>query len=331
MQRRWGRRRLDIQAKRCPNYRESRLSSLSKEGFPNTMPNLLALTTEFTIRVTQVLSALEPGEVHRATQTTRIPGGPAVGIAQAARNLGHHAEIGGIVGKVNGRFVQRKLEQQGWTGHYLWCDGENPSTLLIAEAGGRSTVISEQHMIVGPEQVTELAALVASLRGQFDWVSLSGILPPGAPAASYAAICEAVRAAKLALDVQGSALNDLAHQSADVLCLNLPDAAGILGRTISSVADAHAACLELQQWGNRIVVINVDEQSTIGCDAGQGWSMTKNLDTALERDVMFGTLLAALMHGQPLLSALHQGVAAGCAPGETFETLLPYISIQALP
>jgi len=201
------------------------------------------------------------------------------------------------------------------------CDGETASTLVVCEADSCSTVISEQQMCVEPEQVAELATLIASLHDQFDWISLSGTLPPGALNDSYAAVCKAAHPAKLGLHIRDSVLGELAHQNAELLYLD----------RIGSPADARSACQELRRRGNRIVVIIVDEQSAVGCDADQCWLVTKNVDAALDPDVMFGTLLAAFMDGQPLRSALTQGIAAGCARGETFEALLPYISIQALP
>ena len=296
------------------------------------MPKLLALTPSFTLRVLQSVPLLEAGEVHRATQTTRIPAGPAVGVAQVVRNLGHHVEIGGFIGRVNGRFVQRKLEQQGLVGHYVWCDGEIGSTVIISETQGRTTTISEQQMFVGPEQVAEFAAMIASVRDQFDWISFSGNLPPGASADSYTAICEAARPAKLALDIHGSAFPVFARQNADVLWLDRLDVGAVLGREITSLAEARVACLELQRCGNRVVVMSLDERTILGCEDDQCLmgATPEYMPVSGDADAIFATLLAALMDGRPLDVALRQGIAASCASGETFDVYLPYVDVQVI-
>jgi 1-phosphofructokinase family hexose kinase len=306
---------------------------------------LLTITPNFTIDHSLHVDHLVAGTVHRTAISYRQPGGKGVNVARVVRTLGYTVEIAGILGGNAGVFAEQWFKREGFAGHYVWGDGETRSSILIDEADGRTTVINEAGMSVSADVVHSLIDMLPPLRNQFAWVSISGSVPQGTSADHYAALIDALRPAKIAVDSSGDALRVYVDAKPDLLRINEHEAASILGQPVDTVDDAYHACRTLQENGISAVAISLGELGAVGCDHTGAWYATTPavavLSTVGAGDAMFGGMLAALLDNQSFDVALRQGVAAGAAtctvrdigalPVATYQQLLTQVQLIQLP
>jgi 1-phosphofructokinase family hexose kinase len=308
------------------------------------MANLLALTPNPAIDIMMEVPLLRVGEVHRATSVRKMAGGKGLNVARVARALGQHVEVGGFLGGSTGRFAQGQYEADGLRGHYVWFEGETRECILVNEPDGRSTVINENGGPVTPEHVAAFAAQIRQIRDNFQWISLSGSVQPGAPPEAYAEVIEAMRPARIAIDTHGKVLELAARCNPDLLRINGHEAAALLGRPVDNVEAALAACVELHGWGSQLVAISMGEKGAVGYDGTEAWHGSTPPITVVSNigagDGMLAGVLAGLMEERPFAEALAMGVASGAtcctiqAPGtlplETYRQLLPQVKLVAL-
>jgi tagatose 6-phosphate kinase len=308
------------------------------------MPDLLALTPNLTIDKIMSVPSLRPGEVHRVSSVSTIPGGKGINVARVVRALGFDAEVSGFLGGFNGRFAQSQYEADGLRGHFVWYEGETRYSILINEPDGRSTVINEVGAPLADEYVLELARHIREVKDQFRWFSSSGSVQPGAAVESYLEIVEAARPLPIAVDSHGRLLVAIAHHGLDLLRINNHEASELLGYTIDTVEAAASACATLHSWGNHYVAISLGEPGAVGHDGRHCWhaspppiQVTSNVGAG---DAMFAGMLAAFMEGKSFVDALRQGVASGSAnctsqepgglPVDTYRQLVPQVAVRQL-
>ncbi len=308
------------------------------------MSNLLALSPNFTVDIMLTVPRLEPGAVHRCTDVARLAGGKGVNVARIVRQFGQQAEVGGFLGGNNGRFLGESFAAEGLPGYTVWVDGETRESILITEPGGRTTVINEPGPVVSAEHVAALVQHIRDNRERFDWLSLSGSVPPGAPAAVYATIFDAARPAKLAIDTHGDLLALAARRQLDLLRINHLEAAALLGYAVEGVDTAWKACRDLIGWGNQRVAISLGKQGAVGYDGREGWHLyTPPVNVVSDvgaGDSMLAGILVGLMEGQSFVDALRRGVATAAAcctilspgppPLETYHELLGQVIVEPL-
>jgi tagatose 6-phosphate kinase len=309
------------------------------------MSNLLALSPNFTIDIMLSVPWLELGAVHRCTRVARLSGGKGVNVARIVRQLNHQAAIGGFLGGYSGRFLSDSFAAEGLPGYYVWVDGESRESILVSEPDGRTTVINEPGPAVNAEHVAALAQCIRENSERFDWVSLSGSVPPGAPAEAYAAVFDAARPAKLAVDTHGDLLALAVRRQLDLLRINHLEAAALLGYAVDNIDTARKACVDLVGWGNQRAVVSLGKQGAVGYDGREGWHLhTPPINVVSDvgaGDGMSAGILAGLMEGQAFVSALRQGVASAAAcctiqspgplPLDTFHELLDQVIVEPLP
>lgn len=306
------------------------------------MGNLLAITPNFTIDHMISVAELIPGEVHRAENGKRIPGGKGVNVARIMRQLGHQADLAGFLGGHNGQFAAKHFTAERFTGHYVWYDGETRTSILIDEPDGRTTVINERGTFIENDAVGQLARLVKANRDNYQWMSFSGSILPGAPADMYSAVFKAARPAKIALDSHGKPLSVLARANPDLLKINGLEASVLLGKPINSVDAARKACLELAAWGIEMVVISLGALGAVGVYNSKLYTVAAPhvsvVSTVGAGDALLGGMLAALMDGAEFSEALRRGVAVGAAcctvrevgvlPTDNYQHLLTQVFIH---
>jgi 1-phosphofructokinase family hexose kinase len=309
------------------------------------MSNLLALSPNFTVDIMLTVPRLEVGAVHRCTDVTRLSGGKGVNVARIVWQLNHQAAVGGFLGGRNGRFLSDSFAAEGLPGYYVWVDGETRESILISEPGGRTTVINEPGPVVSAEHVATLVQTIRENNERFDWVSLSGSVPPGAAPEAYAALFDAARPAKLAIDTHGDLLALAARHQLDLLRINHLEAAALLGYAVDDVDSARKACVDLVGWGNQRAVISLGKLGAVGYDGRDGWHLyTPPINVVSDvgaGDSMLAGIVVGLMEGQSFVSALRQGVASAAAcctilspgppPLDTFHKLLDQVIVEALP
>ena len=128
---------------------------------------------------------LTPGGIHRPTEFAQVAGGKGLNVARAASALGAEVRAVALLGGHAGRWIAEQCEREGIELAAAWAQAETRSSLSVAEADQGLTEFYEHGSAVTLEEWRGFAELAARHLPQAGWATVSGSLPPGAPADGY--------------------------------------------------------------------------------------------------------------------------------------------------
>jgi 1-phosphofructokinase family hexose kinase len=136
-----------------------------------------------------------PGAIHRPAGFVQVAGGKGLNVARAAAQLGGGVRAAALLGGHAGRWIAEQLADEGVELHAAWAASETRSSLSVAGAPEGLTEFYENGSPVSPDEWAAFAAMVARLAAESSWMTLSGSLPPGAPADGYVGLIPRTRTA----------------------------------------------------------------------------------------------------------------------------------------
>jgi 1-phosphofructokinase family hexose kinase len=287
-----------------------------------------------TIDRTLTIAELRPGEVLRFEHVAVTPGGKGLNVARAARALGAPAVLVSFVAGHTGRAGAAMVAAEGIELCGVPSPGELRSTAVILEASGRTTVLNEPGPRIGPaEWEAYERELGVHLRGHGVLVC-SGSVPPGSPPDAYGRLAALARAGGLpsVVDAAGETLAATLAAGPDVVTPNLGEAEGVLGtggggEQVEAASDARpralAAAEALVACGARAAVVTAAAAGAAlaTADGSPTWTpapvIAEVRNPVGAGDVLASGLAAALERGEPLPTALREGIAAAAASVES--------------
>jgi 1-phosphofructokinase family hexose kinase len=183
---------------------------------------------------------LQAGEIHRSTQFVRVAGGKGLNAARAANALGADVRAVALLGGHSGRWIADELDRIGLPLVASWCEGETRSCLSVADAdSGSLTEFYEANAAVSAAEWEAFARTVQDAVGSPGWTSISGSLPPGAPADGYEQFATAGTNVALDTTALGAARPALVK-------VNAAEAVTLTQMAVDSVGEAAEAALALR-------------------------------------------------------------------------------------
>lgn len=147
---------------------------------------ILCVNANAAIDKTMVVSPFRLNAIHRPRQVLALAGGKGANVARALRRLGEHPVVTGWAGGYNGHFIAAGLRAEGIEPAFVALDSESRTCLSILDPeAGTLTEIYEQGEPVRPAALEAFTDLFRSIVGRYAAITLSGSLPPGAPADFY--------------------------------------------------------------------------------------------------------------------------------------------------
>jgi 1-phosphofructokinase family hexose kinase len=192
---------------------------------------------------------LVKGDIHRPLGFVQTAGGKGLNVARAARALGADVCAVALLRGHTGRWLEEMLAAEGVRSQPVWTHGENRSSLSVAdrETGGL-TEFYEHGSEVPSSAWVELLHAAAGLLPEAGWLTISGSIPPGAPADGYAGVVREAQAAGVlvALDADGDRLRSALEAQPDVVKVNSAEAGELLGVPTARRDEALAAAQKLR-------------------------------------------------------------------------------------
>lgn len=188
---------------------------------------ILTVTPNAAVDRTYRIDGFALDRVNRPSEAFTVAGGKGINVARVYQTLGGRAIATGFLGGNNGRIVADSLEREGITNACVPVTGETRLCIAVVDpTTGTQTEINECGAEVGTEEVDQLIQRVDSLLTQpltqtptqslkqtltqteFEFVVLSGSLPPGVPPTLYADLIAVAHRAgvRTVLDSSGEAL-----------------------------------------------------------------------------------------------------------------------------
>jgi ribokinase len=261
-----------------------------------------------------------PGVTVLGSAARFTPGGKGANQAVAAARLGAVVRMAGCVGDDDfGRRLLAALRAEGVdAGATRVVPGVPTGLAMIAvdESGENLIVVAPgaNHQVSSPD-------VAAATDGPRDILVISAEIP--APAIAHA--LAATRGARCVLNLApapqtqaaAAALVAAGGDDLDWLVVNESEAAAVLGRPVSGLADAARAAAELVARGPRHAVVTAGAHGAAlagpdGAHAIEGFRV-RAVDTVGAGDTFVGALAVALAAGVPAPQAVRAAAAAGAA------------------
>jgi tagatose 6-phosphate kinase len=280
--------------------------------------------------VTHHVPAVDWAGVNRPAAVCARPGGKGVNVARTLHALGADVLLMGLTGGITGTGVQAALGEREIPAALTPIAGETRRTFTVVDGEGSAALFNEP----GP-QVT--AREFAAFRSRYEEaltgtavVVLSGSLPPGLAATTYAELIDAASAAGVpaVLDTHGDALVRGAAAGPAIVKPNLAELEAMAARRLSNPdgVDAMAvtaAAEKLRTAGARSVVTSLGPEGLLAVTGESGrWRALPSMTVAGNGTGAGDAVVAALAHGlamgrsweERLRHAVALGAACAAAP-----------------
>ena len=272
--------------------------------------------------VTHHVDAVDWGGVNRPRAVQARPGGKGLNVARTLHALGVDVLVLGLAGGITGAGVEAALRERCVPAAFTAVAGETRRTFSVVDgsvAGRGVTAFHEAGPEVGEEELARFRRGYEQALEGATAVVLSGSLPPGLEAGTYATLIEAAAAADVpaVLDTHGEALRRGAAAGPAIVKPNLAELAALAGRPLAPAADLATAAAAGQLRGAQAVVITLGPDGLLAATEDGCWrarppaAVPGNATGA--GDAVAAALAHGLVLGRPWDERLRHAAALGAA------------------
>jgi tagatose 6-phosphate kinase len=302
---------------------------------------IVTVTPNLALDVTYRVPAVELHAANRVAAVAHRAGGKGVNVARVLEALGHETLVCGFAGGLTGAAVRADLAAAGLAAALTDIEGETRRTLAVVdEARGDATGYWEPGPHIGDREWERFVATYDEVVARADAVVLSGSLPPGAPADTYALLCRRASDAGVpaVLDADGDPLRRGLAGAPALVKPNRDE----LERT-TGARDPVAGAESLLADGAGAVVVSQGSEGLLAVTAEGRWRAAPPRhvegNPTGAGDAAVAALTAGLVEGLPWPDRLARAAAvsaaavaapvAGSFDDELFERLLRSIAPEA--
>jgi tagatose 6-phosphate kinase len=262
--------------------------------------------------------------VNRPSAVHARPGGKGLNGARTLHALGVDVLVVGLAGGVTGAGVEAGLGELGIPAAFTRIAGETRRTFTVVDGSGAAASFHEAGPRVAAAEFAEFFARYARALTGAAAVVLSGSLPPGQPAGTYAALIETAAAAGVpaVLDTHGEALLRGAAAGPAIVKPNLAELEALAGRRLSTARGADrtavaTAASRLMTAGAQAVVASLGIEGLLAATGDGRWQARPSAVVAGNATGAGDAVAAALVHGlvlgRPWDERLRHAAALGAA------------------
>jgi tagatose 6-phosphate kinase len=275
--------------------------------------------------ITHHVAAVDWAGVNRPSAVYARPGGKGLNVARTLRAIGAEVLVMGLAGGVTGAGVESALGELGVPAAFTRIRGETRRTFAVVDGrSGDSALFNEPGPRVGVDEFTAFSVMYEKALGGCAAVVLSGSLPLGLAADTYARLIEmgATAGVPAVLDAQGEAMALGAAARPAIVKPNLAELEAWAGRRLSTERGADraavaAAARELRAAGAQAVVASLGAQGLLAATEDGGWQAMPPAAVAGNATGAGDAVAAGLAHGlvlgRPWDERLRHAVALGTA------------------
>ncbi|MBI5819922.1 MAG: 1-phosphofructokinase [Verrucomicrobia bacterium] len=281
---------------------------------------ILTLTLNPCIDVEVEVRRLMRDDVNRILSKDREAGGKGINVSRVVQSLGGKtlaiAPIGGHMGMdFLNRFSKTRIRAK-----LVPITGETRVNINIHETGGRvHTRLNASGPRLTARELQQVMDAVERNLPRAALLVISGSLPPGLPADTYAEIIRMAnrRGVRVILDTDGEPLRLGLRAKPFMVKPNIHEARRLLGGRLQTTQAVARAARRLVQMGAEVAVISRGAQGAVlatadGCWSGRSPGVPQRNNVG-PGDALTGAFALALSRGRDLPEALRWGVAAGAA------------------
>jgi 6-phosphofructokinase 2 len=274
------------------------------------------------------VARLIPDQKTHAAQARYDPGGNGVNLARTLRALSVRADTFCLVAGEVGFLLQRILAQELDGLYCIQIPGETRVNCTLIQVEPRI-----QYEVTASGPVVSSGAL-ASIEAGFLHAAadgfgvLTGSLPPGVPAGTYARLVERLRAqgARAVVDARPEYLAHVLAARPFLIKPNRYELEGVYGAPLPTLDDVARAAQEIQRSGVSWVCVSLGAEGAVLAGVGETYVAVPPpvaiRSTVGAGDAMLAGLVAGFARGDPSAEALRRAVACGSGTAEKPGTAL---------
>lgn len=281
---------------------------------------ITAVSLNPSIDRTLIVEKLRTGGLNRVERQTDVAAGKGANAALAAAALGAKAECIGFMYPDGAAMYRDRFERGGADCNFVMCTGSvRVNQKIFDRARGEITELNQSGAPVTEEQLAAVYNLVARHALKSDWLILTGSLPPGCPADTYAKLCALARekGCRVILDADAQRLREGLKAHPDLIKPNKYELETLVNHPLNDARDILDAARELVRNGVGAVAVSMGgDGALIVSDAGAWRAKPVRVDvksTVAAGDSMVAGLAVGLERGMRLQDAFRLGVAAATA------------------
>jgi tagatose 6-phosphate kinase len=263
--------------------------------------------------VTHHVDAVDWGGVNRPRAVRARPGGKGLNVARTLHALGVDVLVLGLAGGITGAGVEASLRERCVPAAFTRVAGETRRTFSVVD-DSRVTAFYEPGPTVGEEEFAGFRRGYEQALDGAAAVVLSGSLPPGLEAGTYATLIQAAGIPAV-LDTHGEALRLGAAAGAAIAKPNLAELESLSGHPLATPDEVIAAAGQLR--GAQAVVVTLGLDGLLAATGNGCWrarvpaAVTGNATGA--GDAVAAALAHGLVLGRPWDERLRHAAALGTA------------------
>jgi tagatose 6-phosphate kinase len=288
---------------------------------------ILTVTLNAAVDKTYRVENFALDRVNRPSDWRIVAGGKGINVARVYQTLGGRAIATGFLGGYNGRFIAEALRQEGIAARFVRTREESRVCIAAVDPVSRTqTEINESGPNVMPGEVASLKRVFRRLLQEYDFqfVTLSGSLPPGVPDAIYADLLLLAReaGARGALDASGPALAAGLEQRPWLVKPNVFELSDLVGRELVERDEITEAAREIVRTGVEIVCVTMGRHGGLCVMAEGMWQAApppiRFVSAVGSGDSLLAAFVWAMEQGQHVEKAFRLGIGAGAANAEVY-------------
>jgi 1-phosphofructokinase family hexose kinase len=251
-----------------------------------------------------------PGAIHRPSGYLQVAGGKGLNAARAAATLGAEVRAVTLLAGHAGRWIAEELEREGIASEIVWTPGESRASLSVADRETEGmTEFYEDGTPVDKDGWRRFVAAVEAASVDAGWLTISGALPPGAPAGGYAQL-------RCACQIAADTVAERPDHAA-LVKVNAAEAAILTGLDTSDVDGAVSAARALAEDGAAAVTRGpLGAVLVVGGEAFSGHIDATGPYPVGSGDSFLGGMVTARERGADWHAALALALGAAAANAE---------------
>lgn len=233
---------------------------------------IAAITLNVSIDRRYVVENAHVGAVNRVKECVYTAGGKGLNVARVIHTLGTPVIAGGIAGGDSGRYILRRLDEEGIPHHFSQASGESRSCINIYDTvTGTQTEYLEPGMTISPQEYEAFLQTFDEMCEKCSIITMSGSLPKGLDSSTYADLIARARAKgiKVFLDSSGASLKNALTVNPFYIKPNEDEISALTGCDAGSEEQIFSAAMELHKSGIERVVVSMGKRGAVmACPEG---------------------------------------------------------------
>lgn len=211
-----------------------------------------------------------PNAVNYAQAMHFEAGGKGINVASFLADVGFMPSVTGFLGQDNAEVFEQFFASKRLDDRFIRIPGRTRiGVKIVDEVNQQTTDINMPGLPPPPAALGALTQTVEELAVFCDWFVLSGTLPPGLPATTYATVIQQLKAhgKQIVLDTSREALREGVKAGPTIVKPNLDELRQLTGQALMDETAIEQAARQLLKHNIQLMVISMSERGAMFVDA----------------------------------------------------------------